>query len=362
MSGGEGGEKTEKPTPKRLKDARRKGDVAKSKDLTDTAILFAACCGLALFGAPATGLMAALTDQSLQIGSQAFDARLGEMLARAGTVLVLLLAAGVALPFLVGIMSELVQTGLLFSPAKLSLKLSNLNPIEGAKRLFSFKNLLETLKSILKSVAVFLILYNVIHKHAYSLASRDIEYRHHAAILYAIVIESLSLTVGMFCIVSAADYIYQRFSFQKKLRMSIKDIRDETKNSEGDPLIKSSRRQMHQEISHSQARAASRSATVLIANPVHYAVALEYDPARHPAPVMTARGAGKLALVMREEAAAANVPVLVKPPLARALFHQADIAEVIPDRFFLAIAEVIAWANRIRARAADPPSPVDARP
>lgn len=356
MSEDGGGEKTEKPTAKRLRDARAKGDVSKSKDLTDTATLFAAVCVIVFAGPWGVARLAGLLDHAITLMERDPGTQIPALLVIGASVTAILFVAGAALPLLIAIGAELMQVGPLLTTEKLKFDLKNLNPATGMKKLFSAKNLVETFKSIVKVVLILLISYYVILSDLNSLFSLPWLPAQKIGLIWSTIsIRLIQSTVLVFLAVSVVDHIYQKHSFIKKMKMSIKDIKDEHKNSEGDPMMKSSRKQMHQEISAAGARSAARSATVLIANPTHYTVTLDYDPSQHAAPIMTARGAGRLALAMREIAEEAGVPIVVKPDLARGLFARGTIGEVIPDAFFVPIAEIIAWAKKLSA-ATDTPT------
>ena len=159
---------------------------------------------------------------------------------------------------------------------------------------------------------------------------------------------ALLWTFAVFLLIAVADMAWQRHSYIKKLKMSMRDIRDEAKNTEGDPLIKSNRRQLHEEWANQNAVGAARGASVLVVNPTHIAIALDYDPESCPVPVMTARGEGPLAKAMREAAEEANVPIVRHVPVARKLYEDGSVDEVIPRDMFDAIAQIILWAAKMR--------------
>jgi type III secretion protein U len=169
--------------------------------------------------------------------------------------------------------------------------------------------------------------------------------------LAKVTLQLVAATAFAFVLVAALDASYQRFSFLKKMRMSRRDIRQELKDTEGDPLIRGQRRQLHQEWANRNSVEAARNASVLVVNPTHIAIALDYDPAIHPAPVVAAKGEGPLAAEMRQAAEAAGVPVIRNVDLARGLYERAELDDIVPEDMFAAVAEVILWARRFREEA-----------
>ncbi|WP_315760387.1 EscU/YscU/HrcU family type III secretion system export apparatus switch protein [Sphingomonas sp. Y38-1Y] len=359
----QGGDKTEKPTAKRLRDARLKGDIAKSKDMS-AAIAMVAWGVLFMLGA---GLIAAriadFAELSLAHATEtSFEATVATLGASA-FVLVLTVAAIVLIPAtLAGVAGEFVQTGALVTTEKLKPELSKLNPVEGLKRMFSPDNLFELLKTLIKASLVIAItggvLYASIDKFAALMhaAGWGLDSRAGPRLAQSILelTQSLTLqlvgwTVAVFLVVAAADRAWVQHRYVKKLMMSRRDIRQEHKDNEGDPMLKQQRRQMHEEWANQNAVAAAGTANVLLTNPTHLAVALDYAPEDCPVPVIAAKGEGPLAAAMRAEAEANGVPIVRNIPLARTVFATAGVGDVIPEDQFDVIAEIILWARRARA-------------
>ena len=359
----DGGDKTEKPTPKRLADARKKGDIPKSKDVTATATLFAWLVVL-MFGAGFAGSrLIALFDQGFGMltNDQPFSAQAGAMGWSAIWALLAISALALIPAAVTGLLTEFLQSGGLFTAEKLKPSFEKMNPVEGIKRMFSMDNLIELLKTVAKASLIILIIWVVVraslpdilngtgplltqsaHDHGRSAA---------AAVLQssgALVQTVILWTLGVFLMVAVLDMAWQKRSFLKKMQMSLRDIRQEHKESEGDPLIKSNRRQMHEEWANQNAVGAARGANVLVVNPTHIAIALEYDAETSPVPVMTAKGEGPLAQAMREAAEEAGVPIVRHVPVARKLYEDGAVDEVIPRDMFEAIAQIILWAQKVR--------------
>lgn len=343
------GDKTEKPTPKRLQDARKKGDVSKSKELTNTAelilwfVLFS--LGLAYAGERIAALMnttfvslgGSFTDTAPALGWMALET-------------VLVLTALFLIPIIaLGLLVEFLQAGPVLSFEKLKPKMENLNPAEGIKRMFSMDSLVEGIKALIKTALIFLIGWWVLQAMLPELtllphASPDDIF----AAMWEIALRLLGWTIGIFVFVSLLDAAYQRHSFLKKMRMSLRDIKQEVKENEGDPHIKAQRRQAHQEWTQQNAALAARDATALIVNPTHVAIALDYDRDVCPVPTITAKGEDHVARAMREAAEDAGVPIVRNVDLARDLLARSEVGDVIPRDLFDIIAEVILWAREVR--------------
>ncbi|MGD8914738.1 MAG: type III secretion system export apparatus subunit SctU [Candidatus Thiodiazotropha sp.] len=345
------GDKTEKPTPKRLKDARKKGDVSKSKDITSTAImilwivLFAASllyiidrlAGLLTNTLIATGLPYNLSYAISNIGYDAF-------------ITLLQVSSLLVIPVvLFGLLVEFLQTGPIMTLEKIKPKMEHMNPASGIKRMFSIDNLVEVVKSIIKTILLFAIGWLVLQPflpHLVKLPNSMSVYI--GETLLDILLLLFLWTVGVFSIIAILDAGYQRFSYLKKLRMSMRDIKQEHKENEGDPLIKQQRRQAHQEWSQQSALSAARSANVLVVNPIHLAIALDYDRETIPVPTVSAKGEEHIARAMRDAAKEAYVPILRNEELARTLYTDIKEGDTVPNELFDIVAEVILWAKQVK--------------
>jgi type III secretion protein U len=262
---------------------------------------------------------------------------------------------------IVGTVAEVLQTGPVLSFEKLKPDLSKLNPFEGIKRMFSMDNLVELAKTIAKTALLLFVGWLVIRSALPAIlgmlpvailptapgTGRDLA--------LANLLQSRELTTALigwtlasFLLVAVLDVAWVRHSHEKKLRMSLRDIRDEVKQDEGDPQMKGQRRQLHQEWAAQNNVAAARSAHVMVVNPTHIAIALDYDPSDCPVPVVAARGQGALAQAMREAAEQAGVPIIRNIDVARGLFDRCPVGEIVPEDMFDAIATIIIWARQQR--------------
>jgi type III secretion protein U len=358
----DGGDKTEKPTPKRLSDARKKGDVPKSKDVTSTAVLG----GWLLLGLMVTGFafdrLGGLFDEIFAVMDRPFAEAWPIAGAAAGKAFVSITAM-LLLPIAIfGMLVEFAQVGPVFTLEKMSPKMSHMNPGEGLKRMFNTDNLFEVVKSLAKTLLLVVLTWIVAVAAFDKLMAVPTGEADGALAAYGgITFQLLAGTVGVFLFVSMLDFAYQKFSFTKKMRMSRRDIRQEMKDSEGDPHVKAHRRQLHQEWAQQNAVQAARDASVLVVNPTHIACALAYDPAEHAVPVLLGKGEGLIAQAMREAAEAGGVPIIRNVELARALRDKVAVDDIIPQDLFAAVAEVILWARRLREEPAAEPSPGDDR-
>ncbi|MGR4862160.1 type III secretion system export apparatus subunit SctU [Caulobacter sp. LARHSG274] len=357
----DGGDKTEKPTPKRLSDARKKGDVPKSKDVTSTVVLSAwVLLGLMVAGVTLDRL-GGLFDEIFAVIDRPFAQAWPIAGAAAGRALVTITATLLIPAAIVGMLAEFAQVGPVFTLEKMTPKMSHMNPGEGLKRMFNTDNLFEVVKSLAKTVLLVVLTWIVAAAAFDKLMAVPTGEADGALAAYGgLTFQLLAGTVGVFLFVSMLDYAYQKFSFTKKMRMSRRDIRQEMKDSEGDPHVKAHRRQLHQEWAQQNAVQAARDASVLVVNPTHIACALAYDPAEHAVPVLLGKGEGLIAQAMREAAEAQGVPIIRNVELARALRDKVAVDDIIPQDLFAAVAEVILWARRLREDAAsNEPSPAE---
>lgn len=289
----DGGDKTEKPTPKRLSDARKKGDVPKSKDVTSTAVLGAwLLLGLMVAGFTLDRL-GGLFDEIFTVMDRPFAEAWPIAGAAAGKAFVSI-SAMLLLPIAIfGMLAEFAQVGPVFTLEKMSPKMSHMNPGEGLKRMFNTDNLFEVVKSLAKTLLLVVLTWIAAAAAFDKLMAVPTGEADGALAAYGgLTFQLLAGTVGVFLFVSMLDFAYQKFSFTKKMRMSRRDIRQEMKDSEGDPHVRAHRRQLHQEWAQQNAVQAARDASVLVVNPTHIACALAYDPAEHAVPVLLGKGRG----------------------------------------------------------------------
>jgi flagellar biosynthetic protein FlhB len=348
----EGGEKTEEPTRKKLDDALKRGDVAKSQELTVWFGLAASTLALASFG---DGAMSGIADAMRRFLAEPHRfATDGASLESMTIGLGLALAAALGLPMLLlalaAIAGNLVQHPFIFTAETLAPKISRISPASGFKRLFSPESLVNFLKGLLKLAIVGAVIASVAWpQRARVAALTESDLPTLLVVLRSLALNVLVSAVAVFSVIAIVDFMWQRHRWREKLKMSIQEVRDEHKQQEGDPQIKARIRQIRAERSKRRMMAAVPQATVVIANPTHYAVALKYEQGMN-APLCVAKGVDALALRIREVAEKAGVEVIENPPLARSLHAAIEVDKEIPAEHYKAVAEVIGFVMRKRRR------------
>ena len=367
-------ERTEEPTAKRQKESRDKGQVARSRELNTLAVVMVAALGLLMLGPQIAGRLMDLMVFNFSIEREALYSTDSMGLHLFASVshgfgglflfLLLLLAAALIGPVLLG--------GWLFSAKLLAPKGERLNPLAGIKRMFSLKALVELLKALAKFLVVLamaLVVLNIRTDDLLALGHEPLP----SAIAHSgwILGSSLLLLACSLILIAAVDIPFQIWDNKQKTRMTKQEVRDEYKDSEGKPEVKSRVRQLQQEMAERRMMGEVPKADVVITNPSHYAVALKYDPVNAGAPVVIAKGADFLAQKIREVATEHDVIVLESPPLARAVYYSTELEHPIPAGLYLAVAQVLAYVYQIRqyqqgkgqrpGRMPDPPIPDDLR-
>jgi len=349
------GERTEAPTPKRLKDARQKGNVAKSEELVTVGVLFLAVAGLKMLGPQLWGDMENLLRDGLshpvqgELTSQnAF--KLGQgwawQLISAMLPLLGLLAIG-------AVVLNVAQTGLLLSGAGLKPNMNRLNPGAGLKRLFSMDGLMRLGKSLFKFAVVSIVVYLTLKGQMNELSSlSQVSVGEGAGRMVSLGFDIAFKAAGALLVMAVADYAWQRRRHIKQLMMTRDELKQEMKESDGDPQVKAAIRRRRQQMMN-RMMSAVKTADVVVTNPTHFAVALKYDPVSMQAPMVVAKGADHLAKRIREVAMKTGVPVLEEPPLARALHSAVPVGAYIPANLFHSVAEVLAWVYALRNKSAE---------
>jgi flagellar biosynthetic protein FlhB len=345
-------ERTEPATPKRKEDARRKGTVARSMELNSAFILIVGLLVLAV-GGPTIGASVGSFAQTvfIQSGRTEITAARVHELAVQGIVFL----GGVILPVLfvlmvVGLLSSSVQVGFLFTLEPLEIKWDRMNPFTGIKRVFgSTRTLMEVLKNLLKVVIIATVAYLSIEQ---TLAQSVVMMEQDAAEILDFMM-SVSLSVGWkvglaLLILAVFDYLFQRYEHERELRMTRQEVKEEMKLTEGDPLVRGRIRKVQKQIAYKRMMQQVPKADVVITNPTHLAVALQYDRQRMQAPTVVAKGAEYLAQRIKQVAQEHNVPIVEDQPLARALYQTVDVGEQIPEKLFQAVAQILAYVYRVR--------------
>ncbi|MBL0922471.1 MAG: flagellar biosynthesis protein FlhB [Phycisphaerales bacterium] len=350
------GERTESPTDKRLSDARQRGQIARSQDLSSAALLLTALLGLAVLGAPLVRGMASFMRTSLDEGilgpvARPDDARL--VVIDAIAKLAIIAGPALAVMFVAAYAAHVVQVGWLLSGKPLVPSFSRLNVIKGLGKLFSRRNLVKGVVNIFKVALVAMVATLVIRSDFLGVVSLPRLTLGQGLVFFGGLILKLALwLLAILLMLGLIDYIYQRWQHQHDLRMTKQEVKDERKSSEGDPMVKARRMRIARQIAMQRLRSDVPRADVVVTNPTHYAVALKYDAAAMKAPKVVAKGADYMAMQIRLIAASHGVPIVERPALARALYAAVEVGREIPVEQYEAVAELLAYVYRIEGRAA----------
>lgn len=349
------GEKTEEPTGRKLSEARNKGQVPKSQDLTGVLSLLIAAATLFVFGAFITGRMHNMVKRSLSADAAGFIASTDGLWAviyttaiDAGTAI-----APVLLVMFVGITLAMVgQVGLLFTTKPISPDIKRLSPIAGIKRTFGIRGLMKTVMNIAKLAIVIAAAAIVIMRNEAKLIMLAVlEPTQAARVIVMVTIEVVAWILFLLFVIAIIDFMYQKWQHRKDLRMTKQEVKDEVKSMEGDPETKRRRFRIAQEIAFQRVQHDVPKADVIVTNPTHFSVALRYSD-EDAAPRVVAKGADHLALRIRQIAAAHRVPMVERPPLARALFWGTDVGDLIAPEHYEAVAEILAYVYQLDGTAA----------
>ncbi len=347
-------ERTEAATPRRREEARQRGQVARSVDLAAAVILLGALLGLHFFGREFIGGMFGVlrttlenlhtvgedpSDLMREYGSLALAAILGIL-----PFVAIVLAAALAVNF--------AQVGFLFTLEPLEPNLERLDPISGIQRIFSLRSLMRLITGLLKLAAISgVVLWTIWAERFVLLGLVDRAFTEVVQYLVEVAFVLSIRAVLALLILGILDFAYQRFQYERDIRMSRQEIREELKRYEGDPKIRERRRAVQRQVAMQRMMQRVPKATVVITNPTEYAVALEYDSEKMAAPTVVAKGVDLLAQRIREIAMEHGVPIVQRPEVARALYKAAEVGQTIPPELYQAVAEIIAYVYRLKGMA-----------
>jgi len=349
----QGQEKTEQATDKRREESREKGQVAKSREIPSVAVLFAC---LIYFHFNAAGLLQkimAIMSTSFRTAGQVvidMDNAPSLLTGYIFKVFFLLLPLLGIISF-VALAANVLQVGMLFSTSAIQPEFSKLNPMKGLKNLFSLRSGVELIKNIIKLSIVGFVAYQVVGdeiKNCLTLAEHSVW----GILIYVgkISFKILITTGWVLVILAILDYLYQRWEYEKNMRMSRQEIKDEFKNTEGNPVIKARIKRLQREMARKRMMAAVPTADVVITNPTHLAVALKYEQTKNSAPCVVAKGAGLIAEKIRAVARENNIPLIEDKPLAQVLYKMVKVEDSIPENLYRSVAEVLAYVYSLRRK------------
>ncbi|QKS71422.1 flagellar biosynthesis protein FlhB [Paenalkalicoccus suaedae] len=346
-------EKTERATPKKQRESRQKGQVAKSTDVNTSFIILFVFIFFWLAGR-------LIVDQLIHITQFTFtdyllidltEENLHHIMLTFAWQATLAVSPIMGVAALGGLVSNYIQVGVLFAPEAVKVKLEKVDPIKGFKRIFSIRALVEFVKSMLKIFLVSLVTGAVMWFFMDDLLHIGLYSVYDSASLVGNLIIIMGLAVGFLLIFLAIlDYMYQKYDHEKNIKMSKQDVKDEYKKMEGDPLIKSKIKEKQRQMAMSRMMQDVPKADVVITNPTHYAIALKYDNDKMDAPVVIAKGVDYIALKIKNTAKSHNIITVENRPLARALYKNAEIGQEVPEDLFKAVAEVLAYVYRIQKK------------
>ena len=354
MAEQQGQEKTEAPTEKKRRESREEGQVAFSKELPSVALLAGILLTLIATSPLILDAFREMTTQIFREMSKADELSIGSLYDLSGEIFSTLLPAFApfaAIIVLVGILASILQVGVQITLKAIAPKFNKISPLTGLKRLFSTQSLADFLKSMAKLIIVGIVGYitymdKITELNGLSVATPEaiLEYN------FTVVAEVSGKIVLALVAIAIFDYLYQRWHHEKQLMMTKQEVKEETKQTEGDPQLKARIRQIQREMSNARMMQEVPKADALIVNPTHFSVAILYDRDVMEAPEITAKGIDHMALRMRTVARENSVPILERPELARDLYANVEIGETIPERFYKAIAEILAFVYRLRRR------------
>jgi flagellar biosynthetic protein FlhB len=348
------GDKTEAPTPRRRLEAREQGNVPRSADLTAAVLLIGVLMLLNNFGSGLVKALRTIIEEMLGAASltDLNQDGVGAIFIRA------IFSIGRAIaPFFIGVMLlavivNLAQTGLIFSTQRIQPNFTKLNPLRGLSKIFSGgQGVVRLLMNLMKLSLVGLMAYSAIHgRLSQIILIQELSFNEIFSIASGL-IYAIALRIGVLLLVLALlDYVYQRFRIEKELKMSKSEVKEEMKRMEGDPAVKGRRRQLALARHRERMKNDVPKADVVVTNPTEFAIALKYDADSMAAPRVVAKGQGYFAAQIRQLAIAHGIPILERKPLARALYKMCKVGDEIPEQFFAAVAEILAYVYEITGK------------
>jgi type III secretion protein U len=344
-------EKTEEPTQKKLRDARKEGQVSRSSDLTDSismsAVVLLLMAGASHFSdAMRQGVLIA---QGFVNGDHSLNNMQTQLYKIGGTALTAIVPC-ICIAALAAIAAGIGQVGMQIATKPVTPDLKAVSPGSGLKRIFSIKTVIEMAKMIVKAVVIFAVMWETI-KYLFPLIVGSLyqPLPELTRMFWDLLLKLFMVAAAVFVLVGAADVKLQRFMFMKKMKMTKDEVKREHKNQEGDPRIKGERRRLAREILTAPPQGKVGMANMMVVNPTHYSVAVRYAPEEHPLPRVIAKGMDESAAELRRAARDAGVPIIGNPPVARALY-KVDLDQPIPEELFETVAAILRWVDSIGAR------------
>lgn len=346
-------EKTEKATPKKLRDARKKGQVSKVQDLPSALTFIVSISTILIMAGYIFNQLGSLIISFFRRASQPHL----DMNTMAGGLIYESIMAifNCSFPFLIltvftGIVTNFLLIGPLFAMEAMKPDIKRLNPVENIKNMFKFKTLFELLKSVFKITGAFILIWSVVYNSIPEIVACAALPIDACAQVFANFLLKVVIRVGIFFLaVAILDLVFQRRNFAKEMKMEKFEVKQEYKDTEGDPHIKSQRRRTAQEIAYQEGPSGVRKARAVITNPVHIAVAIQYDEEKEPAPQIVTMGQGLVADQIVKLAEQYNIPIMRNVELAQTLFKKAEIGDYVPEETYQAISDILRWLESIES-------------
>lgn len=338
-------------TPKRRQEARKKGQVLKSQELT-SAVMLIAIVGLLKFWLPNIfNSMASILRYAATLSIEWNVRSVWEVMINISWQCLLVLGPIFLVSVVMAIAMNFLQVGSLFTIEPIIPKFSRLNPLEGIKRMFGLKALVQLVKSLFKVIVIGYFLFDSIRDNMDIFPALQAIEVSQSVLLIGNLLYDMAWNIALaFLVIAIADSLYQWWEYEKSLRMSHEDLKEEFKQSEGDPQLKAQIKKRQRMIAMRRMMEDLKQADVVITNPTHYAVALKYDLSKHPAPYVVAKGQDEIALRIRAVAEENKIVIMENKPLARALYAQVDLGQVVPAELYKAVAEVLAFVFKLNKR------------
>ncbi len=347
-------DKTEAPTPRRREEAREQGQVVRSQDLIAAAMILGFLLLLQGFGPGLIGALRAITERLLSpelfsnVRSGPFEPAAAHLLGNVGVALLPIMLGAM----LLGVIMNVAQVGFLISAERIQFNFGTLNPMQGFSRLLAGgRGMAHLVMNLLKVGLVLAVAWTAVRSRIGQIITlQQLDYLSAFGLGMSLVF-AIALRISVLLLFLAAlDYVYERFSHEKKLRMTKQEIRDEMRHMEGDPKIKQRRRAIAMQLVNKRLKKDVPTADVVVTNPTHFAIALKYDSGAMHAPRVIAKGADFMAKRIRELAIEAGVPIVERAPLARALYRACDVGDEIPEQFYSAVAEILAYVYELSGK------------
>jgi flagellar biosynthetic protein FlhB len=347
------GDKKHLPTDRRKRQAREEGQVVKSQDLTSAALLLAALAALWTLGGPAAEQLASAIVDSFtkpRVAPLNINDAVNWLLT-SGARLAMAAAPMLLAMLVAGILANLVQTGFIFSTNKITPKLSHISPLAGAKRMLSLRGVSRLGFGMFKVAIIAAVAYTALNYYSAAILNlAALSIPQVATTLFNCLMGTCVWIGGALFVLAILEYAFQRWKHQQDLMMSDQEIRDEMKETEGDPQVAARRRQVQRQLTMQRVDTEVPKADVVVSNPTELAIAIQYDPLTMPAPIVLAKGAGMLAQKIRRIALENGIPVVERKPLAQVLYKTVDVGDVVPPEQYQAIAEVLRYVYQLQGK------------